>query len=185
MRIKNFSDKNACETLLCLLDSTDWDMFIEPSADINWRTDVVTRWTLHCQNIAIPEWNAQIYPNSLSKGYRIPSNHFLIGSAKLSEMAIFLNREVCKNELKEKKGTAKMRCKGKIEAQPGLLPSGLRLCAPWTTKDKFSFVPASVWAVNAVHMMMTMFSVFLWHLSLWDAKKSQCCFVLGRHFILY
>ena len=64
IRVKNWNDHNACETLRGLLESTDWDMFKASSANINELTDAVTSWSLYCEDTVIPDRIIKVYPNS-------------------------------------------------------------------------------------------------------------------------
>lgn len=59
-----WNDNDACLTLQGLFDSTDWNMFIEASADTDELTDAVTSWTSCCESIVIPAKNVMVYPNS-------------------------------------------------------------------------------------------------------------------------
>lgn len=64
INIKNWDNSDARETLRGLFEATDWDMFFDSSVDINELTDVVTSWSLYCENIVIPEKTIKVYPNS-------------------------------------------------------------------------------------------------------------------------
>ena len=116
IRIKNWNDKNACETLRGLFEATDWDMFSKSSADINELTDVVTSWSVYCENIIIPVKTIKVYPNSkpwITKSLR-PLLH-LKNKAFKEGNSVELRR--LQKEIKREVWAGKKTYKDKIESQ--------------------------------------------------------------------
>lgn len=116
IQIKNWSDENACETLKGLFESTDWDMFKESSADINELTDVVTSWSLYCENTVIPQRTVKVYPNSkpwISKSLRA----LLQKKNRVFREGNTLELRSVQKEIKREVKAGKTKYKEKIEAQ--------------------------------------------------------------------
>ncbi len=116
IRCKTWNDNNACQTLQGLLDSTDWDMFIESSADIDELTDVITSWATYCESIVIPAKNVKVYPNS--KPWASKSLKTLL-QKKNKAFREGNKLELCnlQKEIKREVRAGKIRYKNKMEAQ--------------------------------------------------------------------
>ena len=114
--IKNWSDINACETLQGLFEATDWDMFVDSSADINELTDVVTSWSSYCESIVIPDKIIKVYPNSkpwISKSLRslLQKKRKAFREGNTGEL------KSLQKEIKREVKIGKINYKNKIEAQ--------------------------------------------------------------------
>ena len=116
IHIKKWNDNDACETLRGLFEATDWDMFFESSVDINELTDVVSSWSLYCENIVIPVKTIKVYPNS--KPWVTKSLRSLLQKKNIAFREGNTDRlRSLQKEIKKEVKAGKIKYKEKIEAQ--------------------------------------------------------------------